>query len=601
MQKTIFFPRRGCSGRCCPVTLVAAFSFAVAMALSPPSLGGEEAFRTLRGEAIALVPFENPSDREALERVARELEEALKLTLQVSGQFDLRHLPPEAVHDRDSLLGLARDRRIDGLVLGELRDLSRGEVLLKISVLDVSRGVVLESRERRSYGDFDLDEAAREVLAEIASALLGYPVHYAALVFQPSREGVPYRVFLDGVSLGKSPRGAPHVPEGVRTLEITVATSRGEIPVYAADRLLRSGEVQEIPFALPGITSLEQREIQELQRGARHLLGDPAVHDQAWELLRESARLLAAVPRDRLEPLRREQKGLELLWELDREFSRLAPENLSRRSDWYTPGDPLRGLAVTERVQKEDPGSGATTPPVRRNALALFRLLELRWAQSLAEEAWDEAALVLEDLAAVDRFFHLGETERLAGLRQDYLSLLVRVEGQRDRSRVLPLLGVGAGLGGVAGGSYLLVTDVASDYSDSPGPLFDWSESELVDMAAGGLIVAGGVLAVVSAVRLIRGRSSVDGPLRDWSREEQGQMISAAEDIFSWTPGPGQGARVVILGPPGEIVSLGDRIVTMPALVPAEQGRAFSVHRPFVVSRDRTRLVPEGVSIIVVD
>ncbi|SIQ65488.1 hypothetical protein SAMN05920897_11278 [Alkalispirochaeta americana] len=589
------------------VRLVAlAACFMAGLVLSPSSVWGEESFRNLRGEGIAVVPFENRSGRQPLDRVARELTEALKLTLQVSGQFDLRSLPleripPEGGARQEALLRVARERRIDAVLWGDFQETSPGEVLLTASILDVSRGVVLGSEERRSYGDFDIDEAARELLRSTASALLGYPVHYASLVFRPSREGVPYRVFLDGILLGASPPEIRYVPDGVRTLEITIATSRGEIPVYVADRLLRAGEVQEISFALPEITSLEQREIQELQRGAFHLLGDPALYEQAQRLLQESSRLLAEVPEDRLKPSRREQERLELLWDLDREFHGLNPGNFSRRSEWYRPGDPLRGLPVATKLQQQIARETVEAAPVRRNALALFRLLELRWAEALSEEAWDEAALVLEDLVTIDQTFELRETEALARLRQDYLSLLVRAEQQTGRGKVFPLLGIGAGLGGIAGGGYLLATDEADNYSNSPGPLFDWSESELVEMAAGGALVAGGVLAIVSAVRLARGRTPGDRLLQRWSREEQGRIISAAGDIFSRTFEPGQGSWVIILGPAGEIVSLGDRIVTLPAIVPAEQGRAFSVHRPFVVTRDRTRLVPEGVSVIVVD
>jgi TolB-like protein len=565
----------------------------VSGAVPAQETGGETT--RIRGERIAVLPFVNATGHGEFDEVARSLSDTLRLIVTWSGQYDVRDMEPFdpfAPDGRATMSRRAQNSRIQAVVFGRLVEISGGRIELESAVYGSAQGRILGGDKRQAFGAFDLVEAADELLLATASALLGYQVELGALLLTPSREDVPYRVYIDGVSLGDNVRVVPQVLVGRRTVEVMIRSTAGEVPVYAADHLVRPGEALQVTFSLPAVTRREQREIMVRHSIAAGLLGDPGEYSWALEALSESRRLLSGAGPATLAAFQPEQERLETIWELEREFARLVPADFSRTAGRYEPGNPLPIMPVTDRVRRSSTDDDRrVTERVRRNGYTQYYLTWLRWAEALAENDWPEAEKILADLETLDRTYGIGDQQDRQAVAQEYRQARGDAEelGIRRR-RPWPYLALGAGLGAVGYGNYLFVTDEAEGKSDS--------RAREIERIQWGSMAVGGVVSVASIVRIVQNNRAGENALREWSLEQHGRMMEVARRAFH-PDLPGEvGAYALLLGPRGEMVTIASRAESLPALIPVAEGRPLLTGRAPVLPEDETRLMPGGVTLI---
>lgn len=567
--------------------------------LLPFTAAAQDVADRIRGDRIAVLPFVNDTGVEEFDRVADALTDSLRLILYWSRQYDVRQFEafdPFRPDGRTQMARQARDQRMRAVVFGRIVELAGGRIELEVAVYGTEEGRILGGDSRVAFGAFDLVEASDELLLATTSALLGYPVELGAIIFSPSRGDVAYEVYIDGASVGENIRALPQVLAGRRRVEIMIRTTEGEFPVYSADRLVRSGEALEVAFSLPAVTRMEQSEILLRQSVASRLLGEPKDFPWALEALSESRKLLDQADQHVFQPLLERQDQLETIWRLEREFAELDPKEFGLDAPQYPNGDPLAALPIARRVgasQRTD--DRRITERVLRNGYIQYHLTWLRWAEALSQSRWDDADRILDDLVALERHYGIGQQNHWRAVHTAYNE--AREEAgliATRRRRPWPYITLGIGFSGVGFGGYLLATDEVSSHSGS--------DAEMVEWIQWGSIAAGSVITVASIARIVSNNRAEEAFLREWARVEHGRLIDTAEKVFDPSSSPDDSnTHVLILGPIGELITIGSRVETLPLLIDAEQGSPVRTSRAPVVPDDATRLLTPGTTIFAVE
>lgn len=564
----------------------------------PLQADAQDVLDRIRGTRIAVLPFVNATGVAEYDRIAASVTDALRLILYWSRQYDVREMQPFNPFEPDGRTNMARtarEQRIRTVLFGRIVDIPGGRIELESAVYGSEEGRILGGARKEAFGAFDLVEAADELVFTTASALLGYDVELGAILFAPSRSDVAYRVFVDGILVGENVRALPQVLVGRRTVEITLNTARGDIPVYSRDHLVRSGEALEVVFTLPAVTRREQTEIMLRQGIALRLLGNPADYGWAQEALAESRELLARSDSTALDPLRSEQDVLEAAWQLDREFMSLKPHLMARETGRYTPGDPLPLLPETRRISRLSlAGDQRVAERVRRNGYAQYHLTWIRWGESLADNRWDEASTILEDLSVLERTYGAGGQEHWSRVNREYQEALREAEALAQRRRSpWPYVTLGIGLGGIGFGAYMYATDEVDNHSGS--------DRDAAEILQWGSIAGGALIAVASVVRIVRNNRAGETYLREWARESQGYLMGLAARLPGEGDPVGPEARALVLGPVGELITVGSEIHRLPALVRGEEGKPLATGRAPLVGGEATRLLSPGLTILTVE
>ncbi|TVR70193.1 MAG: hypothetical protein EA427_06515 [Spirochaetaceae bacterium] len=559
---------------------------------------GQETLDRIRGSRIAVLPFVNATEVSEFDRIAESASDSIRLILHWSRQYDVREMPafnPFEPDGRTSMARIARDQRIRTVLFGRIVEIPGGRIELESAVYGTEEGRILGGARKEAFGAFDLVEASDELVITTVSALLGYNVELGAIIFSPSRSDVPYRVYVDGIRVGDNVRALPQVLTGRRAVEIVLNTAQGEIPVYSRDHLVRPGEALAVAFDLPAVTQREQVEIMVRQGIALRLLGDPSDYGWAQAALGESRELLRRSDSAALEPLRAEQDVLEAAWRLDREFMHVQPELFARQSGRYEPGDPLPVLPETQRISRSPlSGDPRVAERVRRNGYAQYHLTWLRWGESLSHNEWDEASRILEDLAVLERQYGIGGQEHRVRVNREYGNALEEAESlARRRRRPWPYVTLGIGLGGIGFGTYMYATDEVDNHSGS-----DRDTARIVQW---GSIAGGAVISIASIARIVRNNRAGETYLREWARETHGYLMDMASRVLGDPGFPGPGATALVLGPVGEMTTIGTGIHRLPALVTGVEGEPLSTGRAPLVSGEAARLLSPGLTILTVE
>lgn len=581
----------------------------------------------LQVDSIAVIPFVNDSGDPRWDSLASSMASTIRLSLALSGQFDYRGVDPFDPFSEQGavqLARLAREERIDAIVIGRIVRESSGRLLLTSSVYGNTQGRIIGEESREAFDDLDVIDAADELVLVSTSAILGFRVDFGAILLRPDRADIPYRVYLDGNPIGETIAAIPQVLVGRRRIEISVETRRGEQFVYSTDRLVRPGEALEVSFSVPNIATGSVDEISMLHEIAASLLGQYSDIQIARDALRESAVMIPEDGAGAVQDRYLEQKTLELAWDLEEEFLALDPARYADGGD-YLPGSPFHFVARSrDFLSSQEPT--ARDPRVRervqRNGAAHLLLLQLRWAQLLSQGRWDEAQALLDDMERVEDDFSLSRFVRVSQLRRSFDTAIATSETYDERrSRPWPYLTGGIGIGLASYGGYLLATDAvgnkindAEDIHALYGAETDpaevvrlreeandaYDEAELFEALQWSSIAVGGVVAIVSAIRVFQNRRAGDVYLRDWARERYGRLMTVAAQAF---PGDERtrvtGFRVLVLGPYEETVGLDDRVDLLPFVSEAAIGERFSTSRSAVVTEDASRLM-DGSSRLVV-
>jgi hypothetical protein len=313
----------------------------------------------------------------------------------------------------------------------------------------------------------------------------------------------------------------------------------------------------------------------------------------------------------------REQELLEQMWLLDEEYLQLPA------ADRDAVGSTLVGTNRVAMSRERDPEIAAR---IRRNGAALYYLLRLHWAESLGTARWEEAETLLVEMSAAVDTYGLEEIRpRLAADTRGFT--VARDEAaavQTRRRRPWPYLGLAVGLGGVGYGGYLYGTDEVGSLTDDADERFLqyqsatdpaeierlrgetedlYDQAELTEWIQWGSIAAGGVVAVVSTIFLVRNQRAGEAYLRDWARERHGREIDAAGEILDLFRNPNTAADVsaiVVLGPSDSLVDVDGSPRSLPLVLRQQEGLplALSGGVPYV-DRERTRLYGPGPALTV--
>lgn len=571
----------------------------------------------LEAESITVIPFVNDSGDPQWDSLASAMSGTIRLSIQLSGQFDYREVEPFDPFEERGLLRLARtarENRIDAVVIGQIGREANGRISLTAAVYGNQQGRIIGEETREAFGDFDVLDAADELVLVSTSAILGYRVDYGAILLRPNRDDVPYQVYIDGNPVGESPAAVPQVLVGRRRVEISLVGRRGEQFVYSADRLVRPGEALDVVFDLPNVLIGTIDEITIHQQLAASLLGQYDDRDVAREALARSAGLLGPDASELRAEQATEQQILEIAWDLEEEFLGITPERYEPSGD-YAGGDPFAFVAGSrERVERGDINDPRVLERIERNGAAHLSMLHLRWAQLLAEERWDDAYALLADMEAVETAFSLSRYLRVPPLRRSLEGALATYETyEARRARPWPYLTGGLGLGAAGYGGFLLATGAVDSKTDDADEIYErynaatdpsevsrlreeandaYDEAELFEIVQWTSLAVGGVVAVASTIRVLRNRRAGEVYLRGWARERYGRLMDVAAQVFHGEDRGRDGTLpVLLLGPYEGVVTVGDRVDFLPVVVPAQPGEPLSVSRPRAAAEDASRLM----------
>lgn len=551
------------------IILLTGILAALPVAAQQPQRDGD----TVRRNRIAVLPFMNTTGQEEIDRLANEMTRTITLILQLGGQYDVVPVDPfdpYAMSGPARLDETARNLRLQGIVIGRISSGDQGRIELESAVFGAGEGWLSGGISRVASGAFDIVEAADELVIATGSALAGFPVELGAIILRPSRDDVPFRVFVDGVSVGDGVLAIPQIPAGRRVIDIAIPRPSGDQFIHSADRLVRPGEALEIHFEIPSVTTgMHLQFFWRLELVSR-LAGDPAAVVQARRLLAENRQIMDEDPEALPPELRERQEEMELLWKVEAAFLNPA----------VTAGDtPRQAAGHSEEVARR----------IRRNGIAAFHTADLHRMADLATGNWDSADERLQEMMEIDRVFNLGLAGFVRQEQQQWERARSDASGLREeRSGAAPVVGMIAGAALVGGGGYLLAVDTGL-------------ESPVKELAQWGAVGSGVAAAVVSGLLWRRNRRADTTYLRRWADEEYGHRMAVATQLQEIRAGARSGDHVLVLGPPDAMISLNGRPVVLPALLPVEAGTTVTVNRPLVVPSEAQRPMTTGVTVVVVE
>ncbi len=597
--------------------------------------------RGIAGERLTVVPFVNSTDVRQWDNLAQAMTDSISLTLRLSGQFRIVQSPPGGEIDPYSpdgplqLSRLVRELRLDAAIIGRITPLENDRVELEAAVYSRQSGTIIGAATREAFGAFDILDAADELVAVASSAFLGYNVQFGAIVLKPSRSDVPFKVMVDGIDVGRNVSSLPQILTGRRTIEIAVITSRGEQYVYSADRLIRPGEAIEVNFGLPAVTTEEQRRIDASHGIAEDLLGRPDRFQVAFEALAESSALLEDAMPDTVVRLKERQARLETLWRLEEEFHRIDPGTFAREGS-YVPGEALQLLRTSgDMIARNAPflGDDGVRSRIMRNGLAVYHLLHIARSAAFGEGDWERAAAILTDMEEVVSRYGLENSVQIDDEIQTWQRAQGDAEGYGRRSRrPWPYIGFVAGAGGVGFGGYMWAVDVIGGYNDQGDDYMakadaaatqeeedsyrddardEYDKADMAEIVQFTSLIGGGVLAVLSAWRIIHNRRADDRFLTEWATGRYGQEVTLAERIFSRrfqeaVAGGIEGndldvaeTQVLVVGPSGTVAHVDGQPRVIPFIVDVDSGKTLGIDRPPVVDADRTRVYEGPYALLV--
>jgi hypothetical protein len=245
---------------------------------------------------------------------------------------------------------------------------------------------------------------------------------------------------------------------------------------------------------------------------------------------------------------------------------------------------------------------------IGRNGHALYGLVRLAWAGALSRSDWETAELLIDDLGLINSTLQLGLTGSLERDRRAFEAASREADAASGRrGRPWPYIGAGVGLGVAGYGTYATVSNWADPVAEALGSA--GVAPEIVEWVPVSAIVGGGILAVTSTVLAVRNARAGDNALREWARSYAGREMQRAEELL--TPPAAerprdraageQTARVLVLGPVGALANIAGEPVLLPAIVEHPVGQAIDVGRATRVTEDRSRLLPTGTVLVVVE
>ncbi len=586
--------------------------------------------RTTGLERLAVVPFVNQTGNAQWDVLAASLTDTILLTLRLAEQVTVRDIgTPDPFSDagRAEIVRAGRESRLDAILVGRLGLAEADRVTIETGLYAPSANDVVATESRTAFGAFDVLDAADELVVAVTSAITGYPVDFGALILEPSRADVVFRVYLDGALVGENINGIPQVLVGERRLDVTVVSRAGEQLVYSADLLIRAGEANTVSFPLPEITRTEADMIDTRIAFAERNFAVSGAESAVQAALDEVRDLIAGADRPG------DEAALVLvqsLVDVEREFRRIDPAGYLFADSALRASEAIP-VAWTFRKDLQN-GGDKLGKRIRRTALAHLHMTRIAFALTLSESNWERADLLLDEIEQTQAEFGLGDavlSERQINAYREARETSDRLV--RRRRRPVPYLLSLVGAGGVGYGSYLVYTDAVGETIDDADALYEeylaagpdtvstkrraaeekYDEAEFTELVQWSTIGAGAVTLVTGLLLAVRNIRQSDTYMRDWADDRYPRLMAVANGVAEYLEDDGRGRRsdtgeaeradLLIVGPES-IVTLPDGGVdAMPLLVSVPAGEALVLDRAAVVPSDSTRVWERGFHLVVTE
>lgn len=576
-------------------------------------------------ERLSIQPFINQTNQEQWDNLAVSISNTLELTLRLTERLTIRDIGTFNAYnpdDREAMREAALSSRLDAVLIGRISPGEGQRIRIQAEVYIPSSGTVVADETRTAFGAFDVLDAADELILEVASGIAGYQIDFGALVLQPDRTDVPFRVYVDGALVGDNPAGIPQIPTGSRVLDITVVSSRGEQLVYSADLSIKPGEASTVAFSLPRVTvnegSMVRSRLNFIAEAYRIFGAEGAVQTA----LNEAEDLLSGSDR---ETDKEELERLRTLYLLSQEYREIDT------SAYLNSDSAVPRVQEFIPVAEEALDSGYGDDPevrslIRRSALAHLYMLDLLFGTKLDAGNWEAADAIMDDMVATRESFDLGNRALPQYRVEEYRRAReVSDELRKRRRRPIPyiLSVVSAGASGFGG--WMLYDGTVDSFIQEADDLYDvymaagpdtvekackeadaaYTTAELAELVQWGAIAGGGLVLTTGVFFAIRNIRRSERYMREWADESYPRLISVSRrvaDYFDHGKPPGEGSIDYLVLGPDSLVTVGESIIDVPPfMVQVDEGEPLILGRPMAVPEDVETVRGSGFYTVVLE
>ena len=218
------------------------------------------------GETLVLVPLTNETSETRYDVIADRIVRTIELgALLGTGSAVIVHPDPVPdPADPAAVASLASRYGSDRILTGRISPRRAGGVVLTFTA---SGGRI----EEEAADFYDALERADSIAEKVFALLTGEELGWGFI--EPDNEGArgAFRVFAlpengEPVEIGNESFAVPLVPEGTIALLVTQDRPFGEYVLFSGTVTVNAGEITEIAFGIPGLTSVEESAFEMIDR-----------------------------------------------------------------------------------------------------------------------------------------------------------------------------------------------------------------------------------------------------------------------------------------------------------------------------------------------
>jgi len=243
---------------------------------------------------VAIVPPVYPEGDASLALVQAAISDTVSIALRGLGRYELVTLAEKpASFEISDLQAFCTRFRIDTLIVGSIKRVSRSSLPISLSVFDAASGTFSLTQEEDAPSVLSVFDVSDSLAIRLLEGFSSTHIGFGSLSF--NSVGVPgeWQVFVDGTDMGSSVEFLPKLLYGTRHVKIVTHRFGTELVLVERDVDLPEGGSVTLDFAIPLMTDSEQSDFVSREAGLLEAFfegSNPAVVEGAASVLLEKSR-----------------------------------------------------------------------------------------------------------------------------------------------------------------------------------------------------------------------------------------------------------------------------------------------------------------------
>ncbi|MDA3958701.1 hypothetical protein [Oceanispirochaeta sp.] len=212
---------------------------------------------------------ENLSSNEMYSTICNTIEDLFSFTLRLLGENEILRGDDFLPSELENKKAFSEENSIDNILYGEVTTEEDGTILISMYLYEKSSDSVVAVSAGKSPSVFDVFDVSDAILVELMKEFSDIHIGFGSLNFLNIGETGKYEVYLDGILLGEDLTSVDKILNKDYQVEIRQTRLAEESVIHTERLTIREGEITELSFSVPYLTTLEQSNLASAKASAR--------------------------------------------------------------------------------------------------------------------------------------------------------------------------------------------------------------------------------------------------------------------------------------------------------------------------------------------